>query len=1011
MIPAPNLDDRTFEDIVQEALTLIPKYCPDWTNYNPSDPGVTLIELFAWMTEMILYRLNKVTDKNYLKFLELMGIQLQPPQPAQALLKFELVEGAKEPRPIAVGTQAATEQTGDEDAIVYETARNLLVLPTKLEKCYSQFHDEFEEHTDLLDGQKTDGFPIFYGERRVERILYIGDERFSKLTDAAMLRLNFTTPESVGTDFPRFIEWEYWNGRRWKEMLTSAMEFDRGEVVFEQIEQIETCEVSGRESHWIRGRLVEVPQSSNSTMLDTVKAQIEIIGEGVEPDLVLTNDDANTYLPRDLSKNFAPFSDHPKPDTVLYIASEEYLSQAGAQVRIEVRLSDPKIKDLPQAHPDLQVAWEYYDGRGWQELARVTPEGVEESLDGSEFEDSTVCFTKSGSIAFVLPEDLKQSSVNELENHWVRARIIQGNYGEPGQYELDGDRWVWRNENPLKPPYIKAMRLNYAEPSSAPTHVVSYNDFHFTDHSDQAAQEMKPFQPFTPVAEESPTLYLGFSQAFPNAEVGIYFNTSEPLALDQATLFAERLHRYYASQTDQQHLEQRVVWEYWDGSSWSNLNVTDQTQNLARSGFVDFIGPKNFETTKRFGETLYWIRARLEMGGYVELPRLNYISLNCVYALNQQTIRNELLGSSNGMPNQVFYLRNTPVLDDEEIWIREREPPTELEIEGLKEALKTDKVTEQPTDGGGGLWVRWQPVDSFYASTPRSRHYKKEPITGEIRFGIGSKGMAPPMGENNVFCREYRVGGGAKGNVGPGTINTLRRAIEHVDMIYNPYPAQGGSDQETVEEVKERGPYMIRSRSRAVTKEDFEWLCLQASNSIARATCLPSANREGEVTVIVVPKFDEASSDYREKLVPSTELLRRVKRFLDDRRLVTTILHVIKPRYVEVSVQVEVVKSPTGSAERVRRQVEQALRMFLHPIRGGRNAKGWPFGRTVLKMDLYRVIEEVDGVDFVGKIRLIDEDRSSGGVKFEVEQIKLRATELPYLVDVEITEKSRENII
>src|SRR5690606_32915700 len=74
MIPAPNLDDRSFEDIVQEAITLIPKYCPEWTNHNPTEPGVTLIELFAWMTEMVIYRLNKVTDKNYLAFLELMGI-------------------------------------------------------------------------------------------------------------------------------------------------------------------------------------------------------------------------------------------------------------------------------------------------------------------------------------------------------------------------------------------------------------------------------------------------------------------------------------------------------------------------------------------------------------------------------------------------------------------------------------------------------------------------------------------------------------------------------------------------------------------------------------------------------------------------------------------------------------------------------------------------------------------------------------------------------------------------
>jgi len=173
---------RQFEDIVQEALTLIPKYCPEWTNYNSSDPGVTLIELFAWMTEMILYRLNKVTDKNYLKFLELMGIQLQPPQPAQALLKFELVEGGKEPRMIAVGTQTATEQSGEEDAVVFETARNLLVLPIQLEKCYSQLHENFTDPTDFIDCQHTEGFPIVHVERRVERVLYIGDQRFAELT-------------------------------------------------------------------------------------------------------------------------------------------------------------------------------------------------------------------------------------------------------------------------------------------------------------------------------------------------------------------------------------------------------------------------------------------------------------------------------------------------------------------------------------------------------------------------------------------------------------------------------------------------------------------------------------------------------------------------------------------------------------------------------------------------------------------------------------------------------------
>ncbi len=1004
MIPAPNLDDRSFEDIVQEAITLIPKYCPDWTNHNPTDPGITLIELFAWMTEMVIYRLNKVTDKNYLAFLELMGIHQQAPQPAQALLCFQLAEKA-DTQLVPAGTRVATLQTSTEDAIIFETVRDVQVIPNQLVRCYSQFHDRFDDHTDFVAGKRPEGFPVFQGSKSIERVLYIGDPRFAMLNDAAILRLNFTVPDTVGSDFPRFLEWQYWNGRRWKELMTSAMEFSRGEIVFDQIDQIEPLNIHGTTECWIRGRLIEVPRDLNATLLDNVYARVEVVGEGVLPDNVMTNDDADNYIPRDLGKNFAPFSENPKPDTTLYLCSQEYLSQPGAQLRVEIRLSDPNIKDPPRATEDLQIHWEYFDGKMWQTLAICTPTGVEEALQGSDFEDATNAFTQSGSIAFTRPDDLVESEVIGIPNFWLRARIHQGGFGVPGQYELDGDKWVWRNDNPLRPPFVKAMRLNYSEPSQPPARVLSYNDFHFLDHTEAASTELKTFQPFQPIAEESPALYLGFDRPFPNVPVSVYFNTAENLGQEQNTAFKEHLQKYFAER-DLLGQEQRVTWEYWNGREWTSLGVTDHTQNFIQSGLIDFIGPKNFLPTKRFGENLYWVRARLEMGGYVEIPYVNHIALNCVHALNYQTIRNELLGSSDGTPHQLFDVNYAPILEDEEIWIRERDRPSDEEIAALREAHHTERVIEEATDNLGGFWIRWAPAESFYASGPRDRHYKKEPILGRIAFGDGNRGMAPPMGENNVVARLYRVGGGARGNVGAGAINTLKRAVAYIDSVYNPYPAQGGSDQESINEIKERGPYMIRSRHRAVTREDFEWLALQASNSIARATCLPSTEREGEVTVIVIPKFDETTTDYREKLLPSAELIRRVKRFLDDRRLVTTLVNVQKPRYVEISLKIEIIRASTGASEKVKRGVEQALRVFLHPIRGGRAGKGWAFGRNVLKMDLYHVVEDVNGVEFVDQVRLIDEDQG-----IEVEQIKIGPGQLPYLVDVEITEKAREKLL
>ena len=89
-LPVPNLDDRRFQDLVDEAKRLVQQRCPEWTDHNVSDPGVTLIELFAWMTDQLVYRLNRVPDRNYVKFLELIGVSLYPPTAARTPVTFWL---------------------------------------------------------------------------------------------------------------------------------------------------------------------------------------------------------------------------------------------------------------------------------------------------------------------------------------------------------------------------------------------------------------------------------------------------------------------------------------------------------------------------------------------------------------------------------------------------------------------------------------------------------------------------------------------------------------------------------------------------------------------------------------------------------------------------------------------------------------------------------------------------------------------------------------------------------
>ena len=83
-LPMPHLDDRRFQGLVDDAKRLIAARCPEWSDHNVSDPGVTLIEAFAFMTDELVYRLNRVPDKLYIAFLDLIGTTLYPPTPATA---------------------------------------------------------------------------------------------------------------------------------------------------------------------------------------------------------------------------------------------------------------------------------------------------------------------------------------------------------------------------------------------------------------------------------------------------------------------------------------------------------------------------------------------------------------------------------------------------------------------------------------------------------------------------------------------------------------------------------------------------------------------------------------------------------------------------------------------------------------------------------------------------------------------------------------------------------------
>src|SRR4030095_14231161 len=117
-LPTPALDNRRFQDIVDEAKRLIPRYCPEWTDHNVSDPGVALIELFSWLVEQMTYRLNQVPDKNYNKFMDLIGITLQPPSPARAEVTLWLSAPLPTALTVPMQTEVGTIRTEANESLI-----------------------------------------------------------------------------------------------------------------------------------------------------------------------------------------------------------------------------------------------------------------------------------------------------------------------------------------------------------------------------------------------------------------------------------------------------------------------------------------------------------------------------------------------------------------------------------------------------------------------------------------------------------------------------------------------------------------------------------------------------------------------------------------------------------------------------------------------------------------------------------------------------------------------------
>jgi predicted phage baseplate assembly protein len=742
--------------------------------------------------------------------------------------------------------------------------------------------------------------------------------------------------------------------------------------------------VADIESRWLRCRFPDDMLARALFDISISSASISVGTQDGEEAVTRTPDDAFANdVPLTVDDDgdggaIYPFGKRPTPSRTFALSSTEVFTKPGATV--ELIFVTPEQYNVSTGDRRPEVLWEYWNGDSWRRL---------------DVTDSTNALTTDGTVSFDVPTNLKQTAIAGHESRWVRARLIEGDYGRARVEQIDEDTWETVTEH-VQPPLFERVSIRYGH-NRAFEHIVTQNNCAYTVHTGND----RPFRPFIGLGTTNQTLYLGFDEPLENGPLKLFV----PL---EAKLYPDSFHP-------------RIKWEYCPDpvrGQWESLDGQDGTEGLRERGIVSLEFPRPTTAFEVAGKTFHWIRARVtehefayssktiferqpigteesaSTDSFERLsteqsapsvttpPVLSGIHPNTTWVVALESIEDEVLGRSDGTQHQTFEISNTPVIDYE-VWVNEAESLSPGERRRLQS--ESEVATEERRRGTGDLqafWVQWTAVDDFHTSDEGSRHYQIDRTDGQLTFGDGRSGAIPPAGDRAVKAT-YTTGDGAAGNVELHAISALRQSIPFVDAVSNPERADGGANAESTDEVVTRAPQSIRDGGRAVAPADYERIARDSTRELAHVQCEPGQNAKGQaapgwVTLLIVPNAQQP------RPTPSTELKQHVHSAVSKYAPASLVdpdnpkLVVRGPSYVEVSTEVRVTPEAVTSISELENRITDRLVAFCHPVTGGpaddteteRAGGGWAFGTLPTPSMFHSALEEVKGVRRVEEITI-----------------------------------------
>ncbi len=244
-LPKNILDDKQFKDFMEEAKAKLPALSPEWTDYNISDPGITLLEILAWLQDINIYKLSRITDKHILKYLQLLDSLPEPVKPASTFVVFK----SNELKPVPKDKDLKAKFLGK--TINFKTTQKVNIQTAEIKKLIFSNERGLTQYELTENSSVPEYFYLFGEEARKNSIFYIGFDKPLKDSFTIGIKLFEDDLPPIGThnkEYFKFIpdveiEWSYWNGTDWEitkpEKDNTRKFYKSGTIIFDISEKSE----------------------------------------------------------------------------------------------------------------------------------------------------------------------------------------------------------------------------------------------------------------------------------------------------------------------------------------------------------------------------------------------------------------------------------------------------------------------------------------------------------------------------------------------------------------------------------------------------------------------------------------------------------------------------------------------------------------------------------------------------------------------------------------------------